>query len=472
METGKRNIRIVMFPWLVHGHIISFLELAKALAKRNFITHLYSTHANLNFFKKTLSLEEIRCVKLEVIQLPYLPEIPSRFHTTNGLSPRLVNTLKKAFLKGEPDFYSILDDLKPDLIIYDFLLPCIPLMASTLNIPAVLFLTTSAASNSYHYRIRDTKPRIASHFSNILRDHEYPFPEIFLRDHEHRRIKKMFKSLKNDGIDEKNGVTRCFERSKEIILIKTFTELEGKYIDYNSFLFNKNFLPVGPLVRPFDHNDAAMRYGKIIEWLNEKEKSSTIFVCFGSECYLSKEELKELALGMELSMVNFLWVIRFPMEDETEIPDVLSDNFLERIWCERGVILESWAPQKKILEHPSIGGFVSHCGWGSVMEALSCGVPIIAMPMQHEQPLNTRLLVNDVGVGLEIQRDEEGNIRREGVAKTIREVVLEESGESVRNKAKELKERMRENGENDIDGVVDALVDLYKKTIRCGYYNP
>lgn len=453
MEERKENLRIVMFPWLAHGHISSFLELAKALAKRNFTTYLFTTHANLAFFKQTLSREEFRRVKLMEIMLPYLPQLPSHFHTTNGLPPHLMNTLKKAFLKGNPDFYTILDTLRPDLIIYDFLLPCVPLMASTLNFPAVMFLIRGAASNSYHYHVRDNNPST-----------EYPFPEIFFRDHEHRKNKKIFDSLENDGIDEKNGITRCFERSKEIVLIKTFRELEGKYIDYLSFLFNKEFLPVGPLVRAFDQTDGGLQYvDKIIEWLNEKEKCSTILVSFGSECYLSKEEIEELALGLELSMVNFIWVIRFPMGDKTEIPDVLTKEFVERVW-DRGVILEHWAPQGRILEHSSIGGFVSHCGWNSVTEALKCGVPIIALPMQHDQPLNARLLVNEVGVGLEIQRDEEGNIRKEEVARIVREVVLEKSGERVRKKAKEISEIIRENGDNDIDGVVEQLIDLRWRT--------
>ena len=59
-------------------------------------------------------------------------------------------------------------------------------------------------------------------------------------------------------------------------------------------------------------------------------------------------------------------------------------------------MLEGWAPQTKILEHPSIGGFVSHCGWSSVMESMKFGVPIIAVPVHFDQPLNNRL-VEEVG---------------------------------------------------------------------------
>ncbi|KAK4359775.1 hypothetical protein RND71_022004 [Anisodus tanguticus] len=259
---------------------------------------------------------------------------------------------------ANPEYFTIVDTLKPDLIMYDFLHPCIPTMVATLLIPAVLFLTHGAASNSYHHHGRINNPSF-----------EYPFPKIFFHDHEHRKNKKIFDSLENEGIDNKNGVTRCFKRSKEIILIKSWKQ----------------------------------------------------------------------------------------------ISEVLPEGYFERIE-NRGIIIENWASHGRILEHSSIGGFVSHCGWGSVIEALNYGVPIIAMPMQHDQPRNGRLLVNEVGVGLEIHRDEEGKFDKE-VAKIVREVVLEKSGERLREKAKEFSEIMRENGENDIHGLVEELLKLCRETI-------
>ena len=127
--------------------------------------------------------------------------------------------------------------------------------------------------------------------------------------------------------------------------------------------------------------------------------------------------------------------------------------------------MEGWAPQTKILEHPSIGGFVSHCGWSSVMESMKLGVPIVAVPMQLDQPLNARL-VEEVGVGVEVKRDANGKLEREKVAKVIREVVVEKAGEGVRRKAKELKEKITEKGGEDIDGVVQELVQLCRRKNR------
>lgn len=50
---------------------------------------------------------------------------------------------------------------------------------------------------------------------------------------------------------------------------------------------------------------------EIMEWLDKKEKNSVVFVSFGSEYFLSKEERLEVAKALELSQVNFVWVIRY-----------------------------------------------------------------------------------------------------------------------------------------------------------------
>ncbi|KAL0007932.1 hypothetical protein SO802_009434 [Lithocarpus litseifolius] len=83
-----------------------------------------------------------------------------------------------------------------------------------------------------------------------------------------------------------------------------------------------------------------------------------------------------------------------------------------------------WAPQMKMLKYSSIGGFVSHYGCSYVMESVKFGVPIIAIPMHLDQPVNARL-VEGVGVGVEVKRDLNGRLEREEVAKMIREVVVD-----------------------------------------------
>ena len=90
------------------------------------------------------------------------------------------------------------------------------------------------------------------------------------------------------------------------------------------------------------------------------------------------------------------------------------------------------------------------------MESMKFGVPIIGMPMQLEQPLNARLAV-EVGAGVEVMKDENGEFKREELARVIKEVAVEKSGECVRKNAKDLSEKIRMKGEEEIDCVVEQL---------------
>ena len=74
-------------------------------------------------------------------------------------------------------------------------------------------------------------------------------------------------------------------------------------------------------------------------------------------------------------------------DKEPDLEEPPPKGFLERT-RERGVVLKSWAPQAAFLRHKSVGGFVSHCGWNSVLEAVTYGVPMLPWPLYAEQKLN------------------------------------------------------------------------------------
>ncbi|KAK9187339.1 hypothetical protein WN944_018731 [Citrus x changshan-huyou] len=421
MSNTQRKYSVLMFPWLAQGHACPFLELAKKLAKRsNFHICFCSTPSILNSIKQSdkFSLS----IQLIELHLPSLPELPPQYHTTKGFPPHLMPTLEEAFDMASPSFFNILKNPSPDLLIYDLIQPWAPALASSLNIPAVYFLVSSAATSAFMFH----------------------------------GIKK---NSSGDANDDDEEILQCFERSCNIVLIKSFRELEGKYIDYLSDLIKKKVVPVDPLVQdPVEEDDHEKGVMEIIQWLDKKERSSTVFVSFGSEYFLSKEEMEDIALGLELSGVNFIWVVRFPCGAKSKVDEELLKSFLERT-KERAMVIEGWAPQMKILGHPSIGGFGSHCGWSSVMESMKLGVPIIGMPMHLDQPLNARL-VEDVGIGLEVRRNKCGRIQREEMARVIKEVVMEKDGGKMKRKTREMGEAIKEKGEEEIEWVADELIHL------------
>lgn len=430
---------ILMLPWLAHGHISPYLELAKKLTARNFVIYLCSTPATLSSIRPKITAKFSQTIQLVELHLPPLPELPPHYHTTNGLPPHLMPTLKDTFDMASSNFCKILKNVKPDLLVYDLLQPWAPAAASMFNIPAVEFISSSASMMALGYHSLKN-PGIM-----------YPFAStIFYRDYESDLAKNLV-------VHDKDAyrVTQCIERSTKIILIKSFKEIEGKYSDYLSTLTGKKVVPVGPLVQDpiLDDEDC-----EIMAWLNKKEKGSTIFVSFGSEYFLCKEDLIEIAYGLELCSANFIWVVRFPKGEDVLLEDVLPKGFFKRVG-DRGKVVNGWAPQTKILTHPNTGGFVSHCGWNSVLESMKFGIPIIAMPMHLDQPVNARL-IEDVGVGIEVLRDSNGKLHRETMAKVIDEVVMESSGEQVRKKAKQLREKIKLKGDEEIDEVVKELVPL------------
>ncbi|KAK9187341.1 hypothetical protein WN944_018733 [Citrus x changshan-huyou] len=364
MSNKHRNYSVLMFPWLAHGHAFPFLELAKKLAKRsNFHICFCSTPSILNSIKQldkfSLSIQLIE------LHLPSLPELPPQYHTTKGLPPHLMPTLKEAFDMASPSFFNILKNLSPDLLIYDLIQPWAPALASSLNIPVVYFLVSSAATSAFMFHA--IKKNSLGDANDD--DEEFPSSSIFIHDY---YMKPFFSNM-------------------------SFRELEGKYIDYLSDLIKKKVVPVDPLVQdPVEEDDHEKGVMEIIQWLDKKERSSTVFVSFGSEYFLSKEEMEDIALGLELSGVNFIWVVRFPCGAKVKVDEELPESFLERT-KERAMVIE-------------------------VMESMRLGVPIIAMPMHVDQPLNARL-VEDVGIGLEVRRNKCGRIQREEMARVIKEVL-------------------------------------------------
>ncbi|KAL2464694.1 UDP-glycosyltransferase 91B1 [Forsythia ovata] len=134
---------------------------------------------------------------------------------------------------------------------------------------------------------------------------------------------------------------------------------------------------------------------------------------------------KKIARGLELSNTNFIWGLRFPKGEEHKLEETLPKGFLERV-SERGLVVEGWAPQLKNLGHDNIGGFLSHCGWNSVLERVHFGIPIIAVPMHLDQPVIARF-VEDIGVGVEVVRDSKGQLHKERLTEVIKQVVMGKS---------------------------------------------
>lgn len=261
------------------------------------------------------------------------------------------------------------------------------------------------------------------------------------------------------------------------IVINTFSELEPLAVGAIS---EGRCVPDGPTPAIYAIGPVVSAAGKqleggheCIQWLDGQPEGSVVFLCFGSMGCFEREQVGEIALGLERSQHRFLWCLRVPPKrklqppcDIADLGTVLPEGFLERTKG-RGMVWPGWAPQVEILGHKAVGGFVSHCGWNSCLESLVAGVPILGWPLYAEQRFNAFEMAREVGVATEIRVGEGGVLAgAEEVERGVRCLMGEdEEGRKVKEKAREVKELSRRALEEGGSARL-ALDDLVKEFVK------
>ncbi|PON63504.1 UDP-glucuronosyl/UDP-glucosyltransferase [Parasponia andersonii] len=152
---------------------------------------------------------------------------------------------------------------------------------------------------------------------------------------------------------------------------------------------------------------------------------------------LSGPQVKEIALGLERAGFRFLWSLRVPPRTRLGLPSeylnldgALPSGFLERTARMGLGLVCRWVPQVTTLAHRAVGGFVSHCGWNSILESLWYGVPIATWPVYAEQQMNAFEMVKELGLAIEIRLDyREGSdlVLAEEVEKGIKRLMISDN---------------------------------------------
>ncbi|KAL5766709.1 hypothetical protein ACOSP7_017326 [Xanthoceras sorbifolium] len=218
--------------------------------------------------------------------------------------------------------------------------------------------------------------------------------------------------------------------------------------------------PIGPVLLSTlsgGHNRDGKELGVSTEacksWLDKRPCSSVLYVSFGSQNTISASQMMELALALETSGKSFIWVLRPP------IGDWLPEDFEERIKnSKQGLIVHRWAPQVDILSHEYVSAFLSHCGWNSVLEALS-----------HGQFYNAKFLEEEIGVCVEVARGTSCEVRHEEIVKII-ELVMDETekGKEMRRRACEIKETIEnaiKDEENNKGSSTKAMDEFFNAAL-------
>ncbi|XP_031278179.1 UDP-glycosyltransferase 71K1-like [Pistacia vera] len=319
-------------------------------------------------------------------------------------------------------------------------------VGNELGVPSYLFFTCNAAYLSLSLYLPSRQDEVGREFEVFDSELVIPgyvnpvpssgLPEVLLN--------------KNGGYTTAVNHGRRFKETKGII-INSFEELESHAVKclLNDFDHLPPVYTVGPLIDLKGESNKTDS-NEILKWLDNQPDLSVVFLCFGSMGSFGEEQLKEIALGLEQSEHRFLWSIREPPpKNELEGPsdykldELLPAGLLERT-KEIGMVCK-WAPQKEILAHKSVGGFVSHCGWNSSLESLWFGVPIVTWPMYAEQQMNAFQMVKDLGVAVELRLDYRSMsgevVLGDEIARAIKCVM--EIDNEVRKKVREKSEQSR-----------------------------
>ncbi|KAF8015951.1 hypothetical protein BT93_H1485 [Corymbia citriodora subsp. variegata] len=177
-----------------------------------------------------------------------------------------------------------------------------------------------------------------------------------------------------------------------------------------------------------------------MQWLDTKPKASVIYLSFGSISVLSKPQKEEMVRALLEAGRPFLWVIRESGKEERDEDRLSFKEELEKL----GMIVP-WCSQVEVLSHPSVGCFVTHCGWNSTLESLVCGVPVVVFPQWSDQQTNAKLVADVWRTGVKVTPNEQGLVESGQMRRCLELVVGDgEEGEEMRRNAQKFRELARE----------------------------
>ncbi|XP_022151596.1 anthocyanidin 3-O-glucosyltransferase 2-like [Momordica charantia] len=460
------KFELIFIPAPGMGHIASTVEMANTLVTRDRRFSATILAMKLPYDQKVA--ESIHSLSTSFadkpIQFLVLPEPPLPQHSKNDFI-----LLVESYKPFVADAVAKLADASPRLagLVVDMFCTTMIDVAKEFGIPCYVFFTCSAGFLAFSFYLQELYSSSGNGSNEAVEkllnsDAELGLP-CFVNPVVPSRVIPSIFFDENKAVWFHNHVRR-FRSEVKGILVNTFVEMESRVMES---MLSGSFSQVPPLycVGPILHfkEDTDGVGSDVLKWLDDQPLSSVVFVCFGTMVSFDENQMEAIAHGLEQSGVRFVWSIRQPPPkgkfeapcNYADVKDVLSEGFLDRTAGIGRII--GWTTQVEILGHPAIGGFVSHCGWNSVLESLWHGVPMATWPMHAEQQLNAFEMVVELGLAVEITLDyrmsfseEKARIvSAEEIESGIRKLMGEESDEmrkKVRAKSEESRRCIAEGG--------------------------
>ncbi|XP_042500996.1 UDP-glycosyltransferase 88F4-like [Macadamia integrifolia] len=453
---------IVLYPAPGIGHVVSMVELGKLIlhhhhhhfavvilvatgpfdtsATTSYINHISQTYPSITFH--------------------HFPSLPFQLSLKPSPTRSYVAILCHFIRLNNHNLLQALQSISETTtirsLIVDFFCPTAIQIAADHGIPTYCFFTSGAAFlaallyfRAIHnqtiesFKEMKMKPSSHLHFPGLPSIPLSSMPEVMRNPDDEAYHDGLYIS---DNLPNLKG-----------IVVNTFASLEPKVI---RAIEDGLCVPDGPtppvyyigpvIANPKDRiGDGEAMYSRsdCLSWLDNQPSRSVVFLCFGSRGSFSLTQLEEIAVGLEKSGHRFLWVVRNPLFGdnikqilEPVDPDLellLPDGFLDRT-KKKGLVVTSWAPQIEVLNHESVGGFVTHCGWNSVLESVCAGVPMVAWPLYAEQHMNKEVLVEDMKLAMPMEASsEDGFVSSAEVEKRVRSLMESEEGRVLRERGKD-----------------------------------
>ncbi|KAL6614674.1 hypothetical protein ACP70R_036944 [Stipagrostis hirtigluma subsp. patula] len=467
--TGTRPV--VLYPSPGMGHLVSMIELGTALGARGLAVTIVVVESPYNTGATGPFLAGVSAANPSV-SFHRLPKVDGlQLVASRHLAAQTFEVIRVS----NPHLREFLAAASPAVLVVDFFCSIALDVAEELGVPAYFFFASGAEVLAFFLHLPVLHARTTASFRDMGEELVRvpgipPFPATHA----------LMPIMDRDDVAYDGFLKVCTDlcRSQGII-VNTFRSLEPRAVETIAAghcappgLPTPPVHCIGPLIKS---HEVATGGEECLSWLDTQPRGSVVFLCFGSIGRFSAEQTMEVAAGLEASGQRFLWVVRAPPSDdpakkfakppEPDLDALLPEGFLDRT-KDRGLVVKSWAPQRDVLAHEAVGGFVTHCGWNSVLEAVMAGVPMLAWPLHAEQWMNRVFLEKELqlAVAVEGYDDEEGVVAAEEVAGKVRWLMDSDGGRALRERTlaamRRAKEALLEGGESEV--TLTRLVDAWR----------
>ncbi|KAI4305401.1 hypothetical protein L6164_028769 [Bauhinia variegata] len=425
-EEPTRVCHVVAMPFPGRGHINPMMNLCKLVASKRpneILISFVVTEEWLAYIGSDPKPDNIRFVSIPNV-IPPEREKAADF-------PRFYEAV---MTKMEAPFEQLLDLLEPPVntMIGDIELRWPTAVGNRRKIPVAVLWTMSASffSMLHHLDILAGNRSLAG---DLLDGPKEQIPGI-----SSAHLADLRTVLQENDLRVLQLALECISKVSRAnyLLLTTVHDLESEAINHLKAIFPFPVYPIGPAI-PYlglaENHSASNDKNTLdhLNWLDSQSAGSVLYISLGSFLSVSSTQMDEIIEALNTSGVRYFWVAR---GEAARLNEKCNDRGLVVPWCD----------QLKVLTHSSVGGFWSHCGWNSTLEAVFAGVPMLTFPLFLDQVPNSTQIVKEWKNGRRVERSEselgkEILVTKEEIAVLVGRFMDAESIE-----VKEMRERARE----------------------------